>query len=387
MLKSVIYFVFFLLFFVNPAYNQTINIGLFPKSNFTRIKFANATGDYTLKADSIIIGVLDHFNPCEIYLNANQTMDLIFKGFKYEGVKNILVEGVQKDKYIELSGINPSMKAKAFEGNFKVYNNAKCLFIVNNISVEDYLEGVVESESGVGQGLEYYKVQSIISRTFALKNWNKHKKDGYNLCNQVHCQAYLHKRNGPIIIDSAVFITKGQVLVTPDSKLAFTFYSANCGGQTCDPVHVWKEKVKGLSSIKDTFCIHTKQAQWEEIIPTATWSNWLIDHYKLSSHDTLFFKSEFNWFNKDRSPYLYHSGSGIAMCDLRDHFKLKSAFFSVNIVGDEVHLHGRGYGHGVGLCQEGAMGMARYGYTFDEILNFYFPSYVLNSNHALSLSE
>ena len=75
------------------------------------------------------------------------------------------------------------------------------------------------------------------------------------------------------------------------------------------------------------------------------------------------------------------------MSELRDHFKLKSAFFSVKIMDDGVHLLGRGYGHGVGLCQEGAMGMARNGYSSEAILSFYYPAYVSSSKGSTSLSE
>lgn len=377
-----------LFFFVEIGFTQTITIGISPKSNFSRIKFANATGNYLLKIDTTVIGVLDHFSTCEISRAPNQKMDIIFKGIRYEGVGSIRLEGAQRDKYIEFSGINPSVKAKAFEGDFSIRDNGKGLMVWNSLSMDDYLEGVVESESGIGQGLEYYKVQSIISRTFALKNWNKHKKEGYNLCNQVHCQAYLHKRNGPMLIDSAVKLTKGQILLTPDAKLASTFYSANCGGQTCDPVDVWREKVKGLSSIKDTFCIHTKQARWEVVIPKEVWAKWLYEKGQNSAMDSTYVKSDFNWINEDRSPFLFHASLGIPMCDVREYYKLKSAFFSVSMFDDGVHLTGRGYGHGVGLCQEGAMGMARKGYSFEEILSFYYPDYYIRSSYTtLSLSE
>jgi len=375
------------LFSLRQAFGQTIGIGISPKSNFTRIKFANATGNYTLKADTLIIGVVDHFSTCEISQLPDHKMDLIYKGVRYERVAIITLDGIEPDKYIEFSGLTPSVKAKAFEGNFKITNPGKGLLVINSLSMDDYLEGVVESESGVGQCLEYYKAQAIISRTFAHKNWNKHKKEGYQLCNQVHCQAYLHKRNGPLLIDSAVGLTKGQVLLTADSKLASTFYSANCGGKTCDPVHVWRESVSGLTTIKDTFCIHTKQAKWETTIPLETWSKWITDTYKFPTVDSVFMKPYFYWENNDRSPYLYYENSGIPMSELRDHFKLKSAFFSVKIMDDGVHLLGRGYGHGVGLCQEGAMGMARNGYSSEAILSFYYPAYVSSSKGSTSLSE
>jgi len=64
---------------------------------------------------------------------------------------------------------------------------------------------------------------------------------------------------------------------------------------------------------------------------------------------------------------------GIPLRDLREEFGLKSTFFSCYPEGDFVVIRGRGFGHGVGLCQEGAMKMARLGFTYDQIITFYFP--------------
>ena len=83
-------------------------------------------------------------------------------------------------------------------------------------------------------------------------------------------------------------------------------------------------------------------------------------------------------FNQpQRKAFYIHPSLGIPLRDLREEFGLKSTFFSCFPEGDEVVLRGRGFGHGVGLCQEGAMKMARSGYTFDQIITFYFPGAVV----------
>ena len=132
--------------------------------------------------------------------------------------------------------------------------------VINLVDLETYLEGVVESEAGTGQKLEYYKVQAIISRTFAMKSKQKHAKEGFDLCNQVHCQAYLHKLNGSPIIDSAIKATRGQVMIQQDSSFAPTYFSANCGGQTCEPNHVWNAYISGLSSFFVKSCFYSRRA-------------------------------------------------------------------------------------------------------------------------------
>jgi stage II sporulation protein D len=68
----------------------------------------------------------------------------------------------------------------------------------------------------------------------------------------------------------------------------------------------------------------------------------------------------------------------IPLNELRDEFKLKSTFFSAEIIDENILLQGRGFGHGVGLCQEGAMNMSKLGYKHEQILNHYFNGMYLN---------
>ncbi len=65
---------------------------------------------------------------------------------------------------------------------------------------------------------------------------------------------------------------------------------------------------------------------------------------------------------------------GIPLRDLRRHFRLKSTWFDVHLEGGYVVLDGHGFGHGVGLCQEGAMNMAKHNYSYAQIMQFYFSN-------------
>ncbi|MFM7666605.1 MAG: stage II sporulation protein D, partial [Bacteroidota bacterium] len=69
----------------------------------------------------------------------------------------------------------------------------------------------------------------------------------------------------------------------------------------------------------------------------------------------------------------------IPLRDIREEFRLKSTYFSVNLIENNVVLTGKGFGHGVGLCQEGAMQLAKLGFTTEEILNYYYPNSALKS--------
>lgn len=363
--------------FAISFHGQLLRVGLFPAQKFTKIKLANATTNYYLIADTNYIGTLDYFSFCEITKSSANSMDVVCQGQKHTGIKNLKIIASSYEKSIELSGISPVLKARAFEGDFEIKVTEGRILVVNLIDLETYLEGVVESEAGTGQRPEYYKVQAVISRTFALGAKQKHAKEGFNLCNQVHCQAYLHKRNGGSTIDSAVSYTHSMVLLSADSTMAPTFFSANCGGQTCDPSDVWYDSIKGLTSFKDTFCIYTKQAHWTKKISKSEWNRFLVERYRFPVDDSLSQQWMTSWSVENRTGFFIHPGYGIPMRDLREKFDLKSAYFGIKEEGEYIVADGKGYGHGVGLCQEGAMKMAKLNYTYQQILGYYFPDFKL----------
>lgn len=383
MCRNLLHVVLILFFFGISCYSQSIRVGLFSTSSLKKVKFANATTEFHLIGDSSYIGTLGSLEFMEVFPSSEKKIGVIFNGIKYNGYSKISVIASKFHKSIEISSLSPVLKSRSYEGDFEISNSKNSIRIVNILDINDYLEGVVESESGIGQKLEYYKVQAVISRTYALKSWDKHKNDGYNLCDQVHCQAYLHKRNGSAIIDSAVLKTDGIILQMENGDFASSYFSANCGGQTCDPKQVWNEEIEGLKSFKDTFCIHTKQSHWSKRISKDEWSNFLVKEYDFPIDDSLSKSLMFSWGSNTRTAFFIHPGYGISMKELREQFKLKSSFFSCEEDGEDVILNGNGYGHGVGLCQEGAMRMARLGYSYDQILSYYFPLPQLTYRDAL----
>ena len=172
-----ILFVLFIGSYIGFYFAQPMRIGLFPTQKFTKVKFANATGTYYLIADTSFLGTLDYFSFCEVSKGSAGSLDVVFQGVKKTGVKQLRIIGSMHEKSIEFSGISPVLKARAFEGDFEIKQSSGSLLIVNMIDLEHYLEGVVESEAGTGQKMEYYKVKAIISRTFALKSKQKHEKE------------------------------------------------------------------------------------------------------------------------------------------------------------------------------------------------------------------
>lgn len=363
---------------------QNLRIGIAPTKKYLRVKFSNASAPYLVLADTAFIGTLNSTNSLEVIWIEKGKMDLVFGGVRRNGFKNVKVLATNSGQFLELSASTPQVKPRAFEGDFEITPLLDRLLVVNDVDLETYLEGVIESEGGEGQKKEYYKVQAVISRTFALKSKTKHEQEGFNLCNQVHCQAYLHKRNGSSIIDSAVLETKHQVLTGMDGAFAPTFFSANCGGETCDPSFIWNERITGLDPVLDTFCVKTKQARWIKKIDPTDWKTFFVEKYTFPVEDSISYQLLFDAPLNHRKAFFIHPGYGVPMRDIREKFDLKSSFFSVSMEENQVVLKGRGYGHGVGLCQEGAMVMAKKGFDYTQILGYYFPLFNLVIQPELS---
>ncbi|MBM3185621.1 MAG: SpoIID/LytB domain-containing protein [Bacteroidetes bacterium] len=352
---------------------QKIRIGLYNSQKISNVKFTPKNGNYFVFSDTNLIYNASTKDIIEMKIN-NNLIDVILNGNFLNRYSEINFVAEKNENFLETKPIRPNLKSRLYESDFTVQSKNGYLEIVNEIDLENYLEGVVESEAGPGQKTEYYKVQAIISRTYAVKYWNKHQSSGFNLCDGTHCQAYLHKRNQSSLIDTAVKYTRQIILFDSINQLASTFFHANCGGQTCEPDLVWNQKMEGFSSFKDTFCVHTFQAMWTKKIPLKDWFSFIESKYNFPSWDSLSYSLAVNFEQKERKAFYIDPVYGIPLRDLRDAFKLKSTFFNCKKEGEFLVITGRGFGHGVGLCQEGAMEMAKYGYNFEQILLFYYPN-------------
>lgn len=374
-------FLSYFLFFGFVSFTQPIRIGLFTGSKLKEIKLQVGQGTYMLEVEAenatetsfLLLNSLDTY-----LINSHNGLVQIFsKGqLLLQGATLLLTQKNQED-FCNFSPLSPSLKMRSYEGDFELKMNKGELRIINILDLETYLEGVVSSEGGNGQKLAYYEAQAVISRTYALSNLNRHQNENFSLCESVHCQAYLSKRTGSVGIDSAVLHTKGYILLDDASHYYPTFFHANCGGQTCEPQTIWNEPIKGLQSFQDTFCIHTKQAHWVKSIPLQQWTDFLTEKYNFPIQDSMSYSLLQSFRQDHRKAFYLHPIYGIPLRDLREKFKLKSTFFDAVVVGQEMMLYGKGFGHGVGLCQEGAMQMAKKGYSFDQILKFYYPGATL----------
>lgn len=266
--------------------------------------------------------------------------------------------------------LNPrNIKQRTYEGNLIVsVNKSNKLLIINDVEFETYIAGVVQSEI-YGDQTDIFRVQAIISRTWAMKNINKHKADGYNFCDQVHCQAYLNRCVRPDIM-LGTMQSAGMTIVDADGNLIDTPFHSNSGGQTANSEDVWRSALPYLRSVPDTFSYRMRQSEWVKVVTEDKWLNYFASKHKLDIHNDSIRKELLSFAQPTRKVRI----CGVPLTRIRTDFQLKSTFFSIlyDAASHRVTISGHGFGHGVGLSQEGTIRMVHLGYTYDSIIHHYY---------------
>jgi stage II sporulation protein D len=263
---------------------------------------------------------------------------------------------------------------QCYSGDLQCFPDLGTLLFIDNSDVEKYISGVVMAEGGTGKSLEYFKTQAIIARTYMYKYFNKHIADKYNVCDNTDCQAF-NGLSTDSLLNKAAMETRGLVILNKDSTLIVCTFHSNCGVETSSSDDVWLAGQSYLKSVVDPYCLFSKNATWQKSFGVNEWTNYFR---KLGYKEKVEDPSVFNFVQESRLVD-YKTGSfKIPLRTIRSDLNLRSTFFSVRAIGDSIVLKGRGYGHGVGLCQEGAMMMAYKGHSYREIINFYYTGVIIS---------
>lgn len=244
------------------------------------------------------------------------------------------------------------------------------LRLINRIELEHYVPGVIEAEAGSNHEMEYYKVQAIISRTYAMNNLRRHEAEGFNLCDATHCQVYHGKARRVKEAQTATEATEDVVIVDDGINLITAAFHSNCGGHTLNAEHVWSKPLSYCIGRPDTFCLVMPHSNWEKKMPVQEWRNYLASKRPAQADSLL--AEGMAYFPQGKERYFVDQEYRIPMHTIRSDLKLRSAFFSVQSDGEQVTFIGQGFGHGVGLCQEGAMRMAQLGHASEDIIHYYY---------------
>jgi stage II sporulation protein D len=353
-----------------PGFTQKINIAVFYKNNIKAVIFSTISGKYNILGNGSFIDSPSSTD--KYFITAENNILSIRNNEKSFGIfQKIEFTSTDNSGIFRLNPTLPKMHTREYDDDLVIIAKNGNLQIINKINLEKYVAGVVETEGGSYAPPEFYKSQAILIRTYAIKNMYKHSGSGFSLCDDVHCQAYKGKsRNN--LINKAVEETRGMVLADMQNNLIITPYHSNCGGLTSNASDVWQKKLPYLVSIKDPFCTQSENAKWIKKISVSDWENYLrkCGIYIENSKST-----DYDFDQSSRKKFYHFKNQKILLTRIRNDWNLKSTFFSITSDGNTLILTGRGFGHGVGLCQEGAIEMARVGFTYKDILHFYFQNF------------
>jgi len=378
-LKRIIIILLFLIFSY-VSFAQDIRIGLFHQHALKTVLISTVFGQYQLWGDSQLVKTI---NPNEIiYLNQIGDKIQIKEDTKDLGsYQKIELLGKGSFNTIRLKADNPQLKPREYQDDFYLEVIAGKIRIINQLDLEHYVAAVVESEGGSKAGKEYYKTQAILCRTYALENYHKHEADGFNLCDDVHCQAFKGRAKFSDLIVEATSMTKGLVIVDSSLSLITASFYSNSGGYTAASEHVWQQSRSYLRSVEDPYSIGGNSYLWTKSVPLSSWVSYLKQNgFKISPNIN---GSDFNDSSLRRKKYYVFGSDSIAYTALRNQFKLKSTLFTISYADGQIVLNGRGYGHGVGLSQEGAMQMDKKGFSYKDIIKFYYQNVYIVSLKAL----
>jgi stage II sporulation protein D len=287
------------------------------------------------------------------------------KGFICDSV---ILHGTTGNDFFSLRANGISPFRQIYSGDLKCFPDLETIVLINICDIEKYVAGVVMAEGGNGKNVEYFKSQAVIARTYLYKYFDKHSPDRYNVCDNTHCQVF-NGLSSDSIINEAAMETQGQVIVAMDSTLIISAFHSNCGGETASSEDVWLISQPYLKGKKDPYCTSSRNSEWNKIMSRSDWILYLKKSgYTESPQDS----SAFSFTQKSRLINYTTGTFSIPLRKIRTDLNLRSTFFSVVTDGESILLRGRGYGHGVGLCQEGAMEMAKKGFTYREIIDFYY---------------
>ncbi|MDD3877851.1 MAG: SpoIID/LytB domain-containing protein [Bacteroidales bacterium] len=367
----------------NNNYSDFIEVNIYNGSYISEITFKVNSGSYDVYGGGNNLLSLADGDMCRVFM-VNRKLSVKSGDSTYNGFTTLhfLAQGssVFNCKPTE------NLRAHNYDDNLLVSLNSGALMLINKVGIEKYVAGVVQAEGGIMQDNEFFKLQAVACRTYVLRNIKRHFREGFHMCDKVHCQVYNGKCSKPEIV-AMTLLTKGFVIVDKDLNFITAGFHANCGGQTVNSEDVWTLPATYMKSIVDTFCVHGRQAVWTYSVSKTRFLEYLERTYNFPVHDSVEVQKAFSFSQLNGRKVYFLDMPNIHLKNIRADFNLKSTFFTIIEDGDSLVFRGRGFGHGVGLCQEGAMEMIKQGYKYDEILKFYFTDVYIISYEDVIKSD
>lgn len=403
-----------------PAINQVVSVGIMKD---TAIRFC-MNNPYQAKGTEVTGEQIAEYTEGGIRWKDNVYQELTFR--PQEDAASFTLHGVTIGQKFHWE----RQESQTFSGILKLVVDEDKIVAINILPVEDYLTSVISSEMKSSCSLEFLKAAAVISRSWlyaqmqrrqeragqpapffsfvkgegeSIRWYDREDHTIFDVCADDHCQRYqgITRANNPKV-EEAVNATRGQVLMY-DGKICDTRFGKCCGGQTNEYQYCWENiEVPYLRSVKDPYCntsdkkilrqvlndydLETRDFyEWTEELSQEEVHDRICKHLKMELGPIMGMEivekgpgghiSKLRIVGKDKS---FIVGKELEIRRMLSTSTLKSSAFTVetkNVRGgvpQRFILHGRGWGHGVGLCQIGAAVMGERGFSYKQILKHYY---------------
>lgn len=298
--------------------------------------------------------------------------------------KRVLIrpEHISRPLYIETWNEPIRVNNTRYRGAMALHNIAGTLYVINSLKLNEYLYGVVPVEMPAEWPIEAVKAQAVAARTYALYHMLRQKNMLYDLDATTSSQVYkgmdVEKPSSNRAVDSTE-----SLIVMYENEPIVSFFHSTCGGRTVDDRFVWQgSDLPYLKSVRCGFCSASPSYSWDCSLNVFEIKRALQKRYpELHTVEMISLKK-----NQGRvSNVVVRHSQGIANMSGNDFRlmispeKIKSLAFDVEKKGRLLNISGHGWGHGVGLCQWGARGMAESGKNFKDILLHYYRNVSIKS--------
>ncbi|MES2504866.1 MAG: SpoIID/LytB domain-containing protein [Myxococcota bacterium] len=258
--------------------------------------------------------------------------------------------------------------SRKFRKVIEVKQAAGKLSLIHTLGMESYIIGVISSELPSSWPLEVLKAQAIAARTYAV--WQRSVKE--QLESSVMDQVYHGVQREHPLAKQAVEETDGQVL-TFDSKPAHTYFHAACGGHTASSTEAFGGSEPYLKGVSCSYCHDAPTYRWKYELSRQDLNRKLgakIDNMEPLGESASSRVISFRFKSKPKLADM----KAVEVRKALGYDKFRSTLITKHSIGwSKAEFAGRGHGHGVGMCQWGALKMAKLGKTSEQILEHYYP--------------
>lgn len=275
---------------------------------------------------------------------------------------------------------------ECFRGIVDIIRTEKLnLLIVNHLDIEKYLYGVLYHEVPHYWPMEALKAQAVAARTFALYRIQNMRDRDYDVTSDIYAQVYGGRLSERRSTKKAVDLTRGKVL-TYNGAVISAYYHAMCGGHTENSKRVFDKDFPSLNGIHCRYCRGAPHMSWKAKLSykeiekrlnkygiMVKGLNYIVCGKRNKSGRLESLKLRCSNGIKEIKGYKFRLALGPNL--------IKSANFTVRITRKGIIFRGRGWGHGVGMCQWGAFGMAKRRFNYKKILGFYYPGTKISADN------